>query len=98
MTTTPLTARQASERLTRALLTHGWRTPCSDVAVQDYWISERESHRRQAAKWCVEWNCPVLAECLAAAIAHDEKWCVFGGRDFGARRPGRKPQRGSEAA
>jgi hypothetical protein len=81
-------AREASDALTRALVTigsRGLRTPCSDVAVRDYWVSELESKRRQAARWCVEWECPVLAECLAFAIAHDEKWCVFGGRDFGKR-------------
>jgi Transcription factor WhiB len=87
-TTTRLRAREASETLTRALVTigsQGLRTPCSDIAYRDYWVSEREPHRRQAAKWCVEWECPVLAECLAFAIAHDERWCVLGGRDFGKR-------------
>jgi hypothetical protein len=99
MTPIPLAARNASDRLTTALLAaagRGLRTPCSDVALRDFWISEHDTERKQAARWCVECECPVLEECLAAAVPHDERWCVFGGRDF-SRRAGRKLQRDDAA-
>jgi hypothetical protein len=82
----------ASAQLTQALVTigsRGLRTPCSDIAVRNYWVSEFESERRQAARWCVEWECPVLTECLTAAVANDERAYVWGGRDL-TRRPGKK--------
>jgi len=89
--TTQLRASQASDKLTVALLTigsRGLRTPCSDVAVRNYWVSELQPERRQAARWCVEWECPVLQPCLEAAQLNDERHGVWGGRDM-TRRPGR---------
>ena len=81
MTTTP-THTAASDALTQALIvagTRGERTPCSDLAVRDHWTSESEPLRRQAARWCIQWNCPVLTECGEAAIANDERAYVWGG-------------------
>jgi hypothetical protein len=97
MTLTPPSARQASLALTRALVTiasQGLRTPCSDVAYRGYWISEHDMERKQAARWCVDWECPVLTECLTAALANDERAYVWGGRDL-HRRPGR-PRRAKQ--
>jgi hypothetical protein len=91
-------ARLASHNLTMSLLNaanRGERTPCSDVATRDHWISEAEQQRKQAARWCVEWECPVLTECLTAAVANDERAYVWGGHDF-HRRPGR-PKRDKAA-
>jgi hypothetical protein len=81
-------ARLGSHNLTMSLLNaanRGERTPCSDVAYRDHWISESEQQRKQAARWCIEWECPVLTECLTAAIANDERWAVWGGKDFSIR-------------
>jgi hypothetical protein len=57
--------RDATEVLTHALVvaaTQGQRTPCSDIAIRDRWVSEHEKQRRQAARWCSEWQCPVLTD------------------------------------
>jgi hypothetical protein len=100
MTNPTSTARQASRNLTSALVrvaSQGLRTPCSDVALKDWWTSEHEQERKQAALWCIEWDCPVITECLAAAVANDERACVWGGHDF-YQRPGKRLQPGSEAA
>jgi hypothetical protein len=75
MTNTPPTAKQATRNLATALInmaSRGLRTPCSDLAIRDYWVSELELERRQAARWCVEWDCPVIEPCLTAGIANDE--------------------------
>lgn len=98
ITTTTRRGREASEKLTRALLdlaATGQRTHCSDVLKHSYWISESDSERKLAALWCR--GCPVLPQCLAAAQVNKETWGVWGARDFG-RRPGRKLERDAEAA
>jgi Transcription factor WhiB len=82
-------ARRASDKLTVALLNaavRGERAHCSDPATHHYWTSEHPAERSLAALACR--GCPVAAECLAAAIANDERWGVWGGKDF-SRRPGR---------
>jgi hypothetical protein len=76
-------AAQASDRLTVALLTiasQGIRTNCSDPETHHYWTSEHPPERKLAARACT--GCPVSAECLAAALANDERFGVWGGRDF----------------
>jgi hypothetical protein len=91
--------RDAGEALTHALVvaaTQGQRTPCSDLAIRDHWVSEQEKQRRQAARWCVEWQCPVLTECGQAAEANDERWGVWGGTDH-SQRSGKKLQRTTAA-
>jgi hypothetical protein len=103
MTTTgtrsqPITAtirrgREASDRLTRALLelaASGLRTHCSDVEKHSDWISESDGERALAALWCR--GCPALPPCLDAAQANRERWGVWGGRDF-SQRPGKRTQR-----
>jgi hypothetical protein len=100
MATTRQQVAQANQALTRALVvaaTQGQRAPCSDLAIRDHWTSERETERRQAARWCIEWQCPVLTECGQAAEANDERWGVWGAVDRSVR-PGKKLQRQSEAA
>jgi len=83
-------ARQASDRLTIALLNaavRGERSHCSDVATHHHWTSEHPAERVRAALACR--GCPVTAECLTAAIANDERWGVWGGHDF-TQRPGKR--------
>jgi hypothetical protein len=83
-------AAQASDRLTMALLNlaaRGERTPCSDWSIRNLFISESEQERKLAVHACQ--SCPVTAECLQAALAHDERFGVWGGHDF-TRRTGRK--------
>jgi hypothetical protein len=82
-------ARNASERLLRALITiasRGQRTHCSDPSLSELWLSESEPERAEAARLCI--GCPVITECGAAAAANDERWGVWGGRDRTVR-PGR---------
>jgi hypothetical protein len=89
MTPTTRDARQASDKLTIALLTiavEGLRAHCSDVATHHYWTSEHPSERVLAVRACR--GCPVLRECGAAAQANDERHGVWGGRDY-TQRPGR---------
>lgn len=83
-------ARDASERLLRALITtasKGLRTHCSDPGTSELWLSEHEPERAEAATLCA--GCPVFFPCGQAAEAHDERFGVWGGRDF-TRRPGKK--------
>jgi hypothetical protein len=60
---TTATARQASDRLTIALLTiatQGLRVHCSDPVTHHYWTSEHEAERRLAQLACRD--CPVGRE------------------------------------
>ena len=69
--------------LTMALINltaQGRRSPCSDTAVRDFFLSEDARERRLATRLCR--LCPVKPECLAAARANRERFGVFGGRDF----------------
>jgi Transcription factor WhiB len=95
---TTATARQASDRLTIALLTiatQGLRVHCSDPVTHHYWTSEHEAERRLAQLACRD--CPVGRECGEAADANDERWGVWNGVDRSVRL-GKKLQRDSEAA
>jgi hypothetical protein len=89
MTLTPSAARQASDRLNRALLTiasQGLRTHCSDPGIHDYWTSDSDAERAVAVMLCD--HCPVLTVCRDTAELRQETWGVWGGKDF-SRRPGR---------
>ena len=82
-------ARQASDNLTRALLNmaaRGERTHCSDPATHHLWLSEHPAERAVAVTLCD--HCPVVDPCRHTAEQHDERFGVFGGRDFSIR-PGR---------
>ena len=84
-----MTARQASERLTRALTTaasQGLRPHCSDAGTSELWLSEHEPERAEAVKLSL--GCPVILPCGQAAEERDERWHVWGGVDM-TRRPGR---------
>jgi hypothetical protein len=57
--------RQASDRLTIALLTaasQGLRAHCSDVATHHYWLSEYPEERALAVRTCV--GCPVFVDAV----------------------------------
>jgi hypothetical protein len=80
----------ASERLTRALLqltAQGLRPHCDDTQLGWLWLSETPSERAVAVVLCG--GCPVKAPCRAAAEANQERFGVFGGKDY-TRRPGKK--------
>ena len=82
--------REASDRFTRALLdlaAAGLRTHCSDPTTHHLWLSEHDNERATAVMLCD--RCPVLTVCLQTAEQRDERWGVWGGRDFSVR-PGRK--------
>ena len=77
----------ATADLTSALINlaaRGLRTHCSDPCTSELWISDHPGERVQAARLCV--GCPVLRECRQAADARDERWHVWGGRDY-TRKP-----------
>lgn len=81
---------RVTDQLTRALLdlaARGERTHCSDPATHHLWLSEIKAERAEAAKLCR--GCPVIIPCGQAATARQERWGVWGGRDF-SRKPGRK--------
>lgn len=83
----PNRGRAESERLTRALITiasKGLRTHCSDPASSELWVSDHPGERTQAARLCL--GCPLIIECRQAADARDERWHVWGAKDY-TRRP-----------
>jgi hypothetical protein len=80
-------ARAASDKLTMALIAMAakeLRPHCSDPESHLMWLSEHPQERAQAALMCG--GCPVIAECGDAADANDERWHVWGGRDY-TRKP-----------
>ena len=84
-----MTRRIATDTLTRALLDlagRGERTHCSDPTSHHLWLSERDHERATAVMWCD--HCPVLTVCRETVELRDERWGVWGGKDF-SRRPGR---------
>jgi hypothetical protein len=81
----------ATTDLTQALINlapTGLRVHCSDATLSKLWTSDHEAERAEAARLCI--GCPLLAECRHAADARDERWHVWGGRDYTRRQ---KPQR-----
>jgi WhiB family redox-sensing transcriptional regulator len=52
-------------------------------------LSEHEGERAVAVMLCD--HCPILTECRDHAEENDERWGVWGGKDF-SRRPGKKLQ------
>ena len=72
--------RQATDRLTRALLdmaARGERANCSDPITDDLWLSESDSERAVAVQLCR--HCPVETVCRETAELRDERWGVWGG-------------------
>ena len=57
----------------------GLRLPCR-VGDPDLWFADTPSDLERAKALCV--GCPVLAECLAGALARREPWGVWGGEIF----------------
>jgi hypothetical protein len=74
--------RQASDRLTVALLTaaaQGLRAHCSDPETHHHWLSEFPEERKLAMRACR--GCVVFEECGAAARANREQHGVWAGKD-----------------
>ena len=57
----------------------GSRLPCR-VGDPDLWFADTPADLERAKALCV--GCPVLADCLAGAIARREPWGVWGGEIF----------------
>lgn len=57
----------------------GSRLPCR-VGDPDLWFADTPADLERAKALCV--GCPVLAECLAGALARREPWGVWGGEIF----------------
>jgi hypothetical protein len=88
MTTVVISTRGRAETecLTRALIdlaVRGLRTHCSDAGSSEMWVSDHPAERTTATRLCV--GCPVIKECRQAADARDERWHVWGGKDFTRR-------------
>ena len=80
----------ATNLLNRALITlaaKGGRPRCADPVDHQLWTSASEHDRRLATTWCI--GCQVLVLCHEAAEERDERWGVWGGRDF-TRPPGKR--------
>jgi hypothetical protein len=84
--TIPNRGRHETDALTRALISTaaaGLRPHCSDPSLSELWVSDHPGERQEAAKLCR--HCPVEVECRTAADARDERWHVWGGRDYTRR-------------
>lgn len=57
----------------------GLRLPCR-VGDPDLWFADAPADLERAKELCH--TCPVLAECLAGALARREPWGVWGGEIF----------------
>lgn len=73
----------------------GWftdaRRACNPAYGQDHlFTSDELPDRNQAARRCRE-RCPFVAECLAWAIANDERHHVWGGKNFTPQTVHNKP-------
>ncbi|HEY3261486.1 MAG TPA: WhiB family transcriptional regulator [Pseudonocardiaceae bacterium] len=57
----------------------GLRLPCR-VGDPDLWFADTPADLERAKELCLD--CPVIAECLAGALARREPWGVWGGQIF----------------
>ncbi|MEU5690180.1 WhiB family transcriptional regulator [Actinosynnema sp. NPDC020468] len=57
----------------------GLELPCR-TNNPDLWFADAPAELEQAKAFCV--TCPVIAECLAGALARHEPWGVWGGEIF----------------
>ncbi|MBW4720575.1 WhiB family transcriptional regulator [Saccharothrix obliqua] len=57
----------------------GLELPCR-TNNPDLWFADAPAELEQAKKFCA--TCPVIAECLAGALARHEPWGVWGGEIF----------------
>jgi WhiB family transcriptional regulator, redox-sensing transcriptional regulator len=57
----------------------GLQLPCR-VGDPDLWFADTPADLERAKELCLD--CPVLAECLAGALARREPWGVWGGEIF----------------
>jgi WhiB family redox-sensing transcriptional regulator len=58
----------------------GLDLPCRSGDNPDLWFADTPADLEQAKRLCVD--CPVRSECLAAALARQEPWGVWGGEIF----------------
>src|SRR5687768_4347347 len=73
-------ARQACERLTRALVNiaaRGLRTHCSQPEIHSWWLSDSQQEREVAARLCR--GCPVLEPCRE--VGQYQRFGVWGSVD-----------------
>jgi WhiB family transcriptional regulator, redox-sensing transcriptional regulator len=63
---------------------------CAQVGG-DTWFPEKGGSTRDAKRICQ--NCPVRAECLEYALAHDERFGIWGGMSERERRRQKKTRR-----
>ncbi|CCH28339.1 WhiB family transcriptional regulator [Actinosynnema sp. NPDC047251] len=57
----------------------GLELPCR-TNNPDLWFADAPAELEQAKRFCA--GCPVIAECLAGALARHEPWGVWGGEIF----------------
>jgi WhiB family transcriptional regulator, redox-sensing transcriptional regulator len=75
--------------------------PCH-VGDPDLWFAEDPADLERAKELCAD--CPIRAECLAAALERGEPWGVWGGQIFdqGAviarKRPRGRPRKNPQAS
>ena len=67
--------------------------PCVVDGPEGLWTSDQRKHREQAAELCRTQGCPILAECLDAALARGERWGTWGGRDLESEYRKREPRK-----
>lgn len=78
------TATALLDRALLAMAQRDERVRCSDPITHNMWTSDDQRDRQIAVAWCAD--CPVIRECGAAADARDERWHVWGGRDYTKQR------------
>ena len=72
--------------LVNTTTTPQWMTGgvCAQVVDPELWFPEKGGSTREAKALCA--RCPVRPECLAYALAHDERFGVWGGASERDRR------------
>jgi Transcription factor WhiB len=73
----------ATREFNRQLLNmsvRGNRPRCSDPVDHQLWTSEDQRDRNLAAAWCS--GCEVVQLCGDAAAERDERWGVWGAKDY----------------
>lgn len=65
--------------------------PCVLDGPEGLWTSTERKHRETAAELCRQ--CPILAECRAAALERRERWGTWGGMDLETEYRQREPRK-----
>jgi WhiB family transcriptional regulator, redox-sensing transcriptional regulator len=69
---------------------------CSEIGDDALWFPEKGQNLRNAKRICQA--CEVRAECLEYALAHDERWGIWGGLSERQRRSMKRRTAGGIAA